>query len=125
MKGRFVLALLLCAAAAGQEAEHQHGAAQPEPALSPAMYLMNIASGTGGGRGRERGRQESEPQHEPAAPRPALCRAKNRRTWRGGTSVRPWAGPMRRVRGGKGEGMAMAGGEGFQEGADAGTRKPG
>jgi len=46
MKGRFVLALLLCAAAAGQEAEHQHGAAQPEPALSPAMYLMNIASGT-------------------------------------------------------------------------------
>ncbi len=47
MKGRFVFALLLCAsAAAGQDHEHQHAASPAEPEFSPAMYLMNLTSGT-------------------------------------------------------------------------------
>ena len=39
MKGRIVFAAMLCAAAVGQEIEKV-------PELSPANYLMNLASGT-------------------------------------------------------------------------------
>src|SRR5579864_1408861 len=43
MKGRFVFAVILCAAALrGQEVDKA-----PEPELSPAMYLMSLGSGTG------------------------------------------------------------------------------
>jgi hypothetical protein len=41
MKGRYLLAVVVCAALRGQEVDKA-----PEPELSPAMYLMSLASGT-------------------------------------------------------------------------------